>query len=256
MEVFGQRSSRAVLTLVDRIPEFEQLSEAIKNGGGAAAKTAAEMEKGLNKALKGLSSAIESVKMEAFEKRASMVEGQVRDMSKSIRDNSKEIARIVDIFSAMLIGIGTIAATVLNTFFKLGQAPFAFAKWLLLSDEAQRVYDKEIAKHGDQIKALKTVVALERQRLETVKQIERAKDRDSLITYGGATKGTVLAPGQLEREFEAAKLGKGDAVTMLGIDKFEGKLKKLKATLQAVGMDDLAARFTWSRLSMLSLQTR
>jgi TP901 family phage tail tape measure protein len=232
MEIFGQRSSRAVLTLVERLPELDALTKAIREGGGAARDTAQEMEKGLNKAFKELGSVIEAVEIEAFEKKAGKVEARVRSISESIRENKTELATLIDDVGSVLLFAGEFVASAVNRAWDINNfimlMPDHLAKVNSLSADALDIYLDMSNSWASQVDALKAALKYDKERLELAKEASRIfKDN-----------------AKLQHNFRVMDSAQANAPTpdpkdkLAGVTGFAADLRKLKAQLEAVNMKE------------------
>lgn len=92
MALFGQRGGRAALILKDAIPQFDAFSETLKNASGEAKTLADVMRDTVTGSLATLKSAIESVKIEAFEALKGTINSTIKTLTEFVRENRTAIA--------------------------------------------------------------------------------------------------------------------------------------------------------------------
>jgi len=121
MKIFGMRGGRAILALMGMGTEaINKYRETIREAEGATERIAKTFRETFKGAIKELQSAIEGVKIEAFEGEVRDLERAIRDLTEWVRENKESL---VELAAATIdVGIGFIRATtaVGNFFTKIG----------------------------------------------------------------------------------------------------------------------------------------
>jgi len=151
MKAFGMRGGRAALILKDLIPQINQLETSLKNSQGEADALAKTMNDTVIGAWRNFKSAIESLKLDIFERYKEGIQDFLTIMTQSLRElgNSDRWAIVLGESAKFVIGVfGTLAKSIL----RLMQLYKQLRTWLASSQ--QKNTESFIAQEGKNIKRL------------------------------------------------------------------------------------------------------
>ena len=121
---FAGRGGRAVLVLRDMIPEIETLVGKLKNASGETQELADIMRNTTEGSIRELQSAIESVKIEAFEGQTSNLKSTIQGLTKTVRENKDEFITLGE----SIVVLGSVSLKTIGILSRVFQLHDVFVK--------------------------------------------------------------------------------------------------------------------------------